>query len=676
VVRPPSRAVAVLLAVAVLVTFVGGGGLGGRADAAAASGAAIESASSGRPAAGSGDDLVRTLGLSLTPERPGDIRVEARFSIPDSVETVTASPPDSATVVATDGFDPAADDYEWDGRTEAPSLTYRLPVNLTTGERRATAQSEGRYTFADPGSWALVATPTLPIRYGAYGGLPDARERAVVDGEGVAGSDISYLGPYREHTRTVTGQRLWLVVPEAATMATPPAEILDGIGDAARGFPVGERDEEVLLVAAPTGRVDWLQPGIQRGDSDLWVQDDRELTSGAEGGVANSVWFHEYIHTRQDVAPSTATRWTTEATADYYAALFTIEGGHDEFERFRDFLAIGGRSAYDDIVLADRSTWRGTGANYWKGALALGAIDGKIRDETGGERTLADVLDRLHDRDRFGQPAFLDTVESVGGDDARAAAARYATTTATAPLWNESEHVRTFGLPRPLTASARAYRVEGPYRNRSFDGETLVVGETLSARVVVASDGRTPGALAYDIPLVVDDRHVTNATASVGPGDRTTVSLAHRFGTAGQHRVWTPGDERTVTVRRPATASATGVEVPDSVGADGTTTVTATVENGAERPGRVDIAVTVDGERAASRTVRLGAGERRQVAVEVAVEGAGGHTLAVNGIERQVTVPTPTPSPTPTGSGADGFGVSAAVVGMCAVLWLVAGRTR
>jgi len=56
---------------------------------------------------------------------------------------------------------------------------------------------------------------------------------------------------------------------------------------------------------------------VQSGSADLWVQ-DTEPTD-----IARNVWLHEYVHTQQSYEADREVEWFTEATATYYAALFT-----------------------------------------------------------------------------------------------------------------------------------------------------------------------------------------------------------------------------------------------------------------------------------------------------------------------------------------------------------------
>lgn len=569
------------------------------------------------------ETLDRTFGLSRLLDDPGVIRVQVRHDIPGSVVTLSTTVPENATVVGTEGFQQKADrEYEWTREDHTPSITYRFPVNRT-------AEGSG-FLFVDTGSWALVRRPRMPVTYSGAGERPAVVDTLAVDGTGAAGEDIAYLGEYRAHTQKRAGQRLRLVVPAAAALAERPQDVFDAVGQTA-GRNLGPRDEAVFVVAAPT-TVRWGATGLQRAEADLWVRDNERLNS------PDSVWLHEYIHTRQVYGTKTETRWTVEGMADYYAALGTLEQGHIDYERFRQHLRLGRQ--YEDVVLADPDTWVGTRANYHKGTLVMAAIDRRIRLATDRERTLADVLTRVnreHDGDAgLTQAKFLDAVEAVAGSDVRAYARQY-TETSTAPAtWNRSEHMAAFGNA-DLRHSFDGVAVAGPYRNATYDDPpTLVPGERLTVRVHVENAGTAPGE--YNVTLRAGGEVADTRSGTLDAGESTTLHYAVPVEAPDTVAIEVGDLRQTVEVRRPATPRVIDIAAPEEVAPGEPFRIDTTVANPAERPADGEVRISAGGERVTHRQVRLAPDQTAQVDATVTLEGSCKHAVAAGTREATVRV--------------------------------------
>ena len=123
-------------------------------------------------------------------------------------------------------------------------------------------------------------------------------------------------------------------------MREAPRSVLDSLADASNALRVGDRDDEVFVVAAPTSGVQWGVRGYQTGESDLWVRDVEPVDS------AENPWVHEYVHTRQDFALDPEMRWFREASASYYAALLTYEQGRVPYDGFSQRIGAGANSSY------------------------------------------------------------------------------------------------------------------------------------------------------------------------------------------------------------------------------------------------------------------------------------------------------------------------------------------
>ncbi len=50
------------------------------------------------------------------------------------------------------------------------------------------------------------------------------------------------------------------------------------MANASNALRVGDRDEQVFVVAAPSGAVEWGVEGYQIGDADMWVQSGKRWT--------------------------------------------------------------------------------------------------------------------------------------------------------------------------------------------------------------------------------------------------------------------------------------------------------------------------------------------------------------------------------------------------------------
>jgi len=627
-------------------------------------------------AASDADTLGAEARLHRLPDRPGTIEVELRYQTPDRLESLEVRPYDDPTLKSTDGFATGADGtLTWDERTDDPTATYTLAVNRTLDEAGPIAGS-GSYTFVGTGEWALVRQPRLSHSWSWSGGGEVRLDRVTtVDGPGAVGGQIAFLGEHETATREAHGQQFRLVVPDAAEMAERPDDVLDSLGGASDALRVGDRDEEVFLVAAPTGEVGWGVRGLQTGDADGWVRDAERLDE------AGNVWLHEYVHTRQDYETTAATKWVTEASATYYAALLALEQDRIEFEQFRQRLSAGRSSRHADAVLSAPSTWA-TGSNYDKGALAAGEIDRQLRHETDSGATLQAPFRRMNERgEQVDQSAFLSMVGDAGGEASRSVARRYTETNDAPALWSVDEHVAAFGrLPArigyelPGVDSPDAIRVDGEYRQRAVGGERpieIVVGERLSLDATVRNDGGTAGE--YDAAFRVDGAVVDRRTGTLDAEESLALTFDRTFEVPGEYELSVGGATLPVTVREPAAASVVDVSLDEErVRTGENVTLTATVRNDAEYPGRATVTVNANGERRAERTVALDADAERTIEIPLAFDRSGTYRLSVDdGRERTEATVRVTESSSIGGWAAGSVLVDALTV--AAILALLAG---
>lgn len=584
---------------------------------------------------------------SLTPDRPGEIGVAAEFTVPEDVTSLTAEVPEGAEVTGTDGFSRSAPrQYEWTRTTPSPSLTYRLPANETVTRGREGSETSG-FLYVDTGEWALVKAPRLGVVYSGTGSRQPVRTDQSVDGPGVAGDGLLFLGPVETTTREAAGQRIRLAVPEAADLRESRTDILDSLADAARTTTVGPADDEVLAIAAPTDGVRYGSTGLQRGPSTFWVRDVQRLDS------PENVWVHEYLHTRQEYRPTAATRWTYEGMADYYAATRALRTGRTNYSVFRRHLRIGTRDRYADVTLAEPDTWRGTSANYWKGALAFAAIDRRIRVESDGSATLQDAIRRAQDRTgrgRLNQSTLLGSIEAVGGPDSRDVARRFTETNATPETWNRSAYARAFGGLATIDYRFDGVRVEGPYRSASVDRPpVLVPGERLVVDAVAANTGDADGEFA--VTLRLDDRAVGTRSGRLAAGAETDLRWRIPFETTGERTLRLAEAGRAVTVRPPATPRVTDLQVPERASVGESVAIRAVVTNAAERPANGTVVLTADGRTLTERRVRLAPGESVTLDASPSFDAPGEYTVAAGDRSATLRVRDPTATTTAANGG-------------------------
>ena len=495
---------------------------------------------------GSDDEIELTTTLDRTPEQVGEITATSSVRIPDRVTELTLRIPEEATVVEADGFSENADgNYAWDERTDDPSVTFRVSADRRVDSDGPLAE-EGELLFTETDEWALIATPSVGTswRYSG-GGEMTVDRRTEIDGPGVVGERMAFLGEYDEHTHTAHKQRFRLIVPHAAELDESPETIFDSLGHASDRLRVGERDEEVFMVAAPTAGVDWAVSGLQGGSSDLWVGDDERVDT------PTNVWVHEYVHARQNYETTDETEWFTEASATYYASLLTLEEGRISVEEFQRYLADGENDPQSGAVLSDPASWENN-ADYRKGALVSGEIDRQIRVTTEGESSFDDVFRSLNSHDgELAAADFEGYVAAAANSEVASEARRYTTTADTPEMWDSSEHEAAFGQsPARFTFSLAD---DDPLTVTDSDGSTAVsrenltisVGQTVTVNMTVTNIGGTVGN--YELPFAVANESTTE-TGRLAPEETATHEFTHTFDETGSYTIAAGDDRVDVTV--------------------------------------------------------------------------------------------------------------------------------
>ena len=525
----------------------------------------VSSSTASSTALSASDDQIRmTTTLDRTPERTGEITATVSFQLSSRVTELTARLPEGATVTSTNGFSRETErEYAWDERTDGPTVTYRIEADRLVDADGPLAE-DGRYLFADTDDWALVRIPSTGASWTRTGSESDdlafIRETAI-DGPGAAGDRMAFLGDHRIETHTAHGQTFRLVVPDAADVATPVAEIFDSLSHASNALRVGSRDEEVFIVAAPTDNVDWAVRGLQTGQSDMWVQDTEPLDTPL------NVWVHEYVHTRQAFEPTAETEWFIEGGATYYAALLTLEQNRIEFEAFQQFLRRGESEPQSTAVLSEPDSWQAD-ADYEKGALVAGELDRQIRLTTDSRSSLEAVFRSLNQHDgELSGAAFDRYITQAATTEVGGTATRYTTTDATPRMWSSDQHATAFGQA-PARFSFELADDE-PLIVTAPNGSTraietvsrLSVGDSLTVRLTARNIGDTVGS--YQLPFAVGNETSTQR-GQLTAGETRTHEFTHTFDEPGIYTI-AAGDERIELTVEPASTESqppVDVEVP------------------------------------------------------------------------------------------------------------------
>lgn len=612
--------------------------------------------------------LHRTTTLEHRPDDPGEFGAEITFEVPDAVVDLEVDVLESgAAVESTDGFEPTGDgSYEWTGETDAPSLEVTVPTDRAgdDGHQRTDAShgTDG-YTFVDTGEWGIVRVPQVSLAWHETESVA-LEETATVDGPGATGGDIAVFGEVTEHERETDGERIRLVVPEAADLDETPGDVLETLAVASDALEVGERPDELFVVAAPTD-AEWGPRGLQYGEGDAWVRADAPLAE------PSNVWIHEYVHARQGFAGDTTseTAWLVEAQAEYYAALIALEKGLIDFAEFERFLERGEREPYADDVLAEPASWDDE-TDYVKGPLVYGELDRQLRLATDGDRTLEVVFRELNaEKGTVTETEFLEALNDVGGADVRESAERYTQTKAVPSAWDRASHEAAFDqsvtavdygfAPEPLAVA------DEPWEQWERDGEPVTavpVGEPVSVPVTAENVGDRDGS--YDATLRVDGEVVDAAGGKLEAGDRTTDSLEWTPAERGSHELRVGSETMTVFVRDEASVTVTDLAVdPADVDPGEPTTVTATVEPAGDGPGAAVLEVYTPDGLAAEQPVVVR--ETATLEHELTFDEDGYYEVAVGDRTETVSVGALPPAQLEE---VPGFGAVAAIVAIVGAL--------
>ncbi|MFB6199091.1 MAG: hypothetical protein ABEI52_12640, partial [Halobacteriaceae archaeon] len=367
---------------------------------------------------------VQRVSFHLMPNTAGSIRVEVTYELTADVSSLFASIPRDATLRSKTGFSYRGEEvYElkWDETTSSPSFT------IVVGNESGTYG----LNYVDTGSWAFTGTRVYSAYYStsadAYQYTWQAGDKMVAKAKigsgltGYAGTKLAYIGDHDRISVSGREQQFRVVVPRVAS----PDQLNEGLSALARSsrmLRVGNRDPIVNVFLAPKPV---REGGVTLGESgdqqDYWVGPDSTSPYSLE-----NVLVHEYVHTRQSLSLGDRMAWFTEASAEYYAALFSYQQGYSGFSAFHsDVMGVENL----DAVLSRPSSWSTTLVPYSKGYRVLAALDARIRQASGGDRSLQYVFRQMNAHEgEISLADFKRIVEDVAGKSLDSWIERYVTT--------------------------------------------------------------------------------------------------------------------------------------------------------------------------------------------------------------------------------------------------------
>lgn len=399
-----------------------------------AAGVAVGGAAATHGEEGDGKQLVEIQTFTAENTPTGKVEVELRYHIGRDIEGLEVFlPGDTVTdVVETDGFSETAEPnvYEWDERTQQPSLRVVAEVNESVSLR-------GELDAVSTANWTLTSRLQTGFSWLAENPEEVTWDRELrTGGSGVASDAMVYLGEYDRYTFGSSDERFQLVVSAATEREIAVNETRAALVTSSDQLSVGEKSEQVTVYVVPNP----MRSGGRAIESDIWVHEKTVAP-------VRPTLFHEYVHTRQENSLDASARWTAEAEGEYYGYLLALQQGKIGYVEFHDrFEGADDRSEYSSVVLAEPDTWNNSTADYDYGGLVIARWDAQIRNASGGTGSYEDVL---RAKNTHGGTVTLSDVErfatDAAGTDPNTPFTRYAR--------SEPETVDV-PSPRELTAPA------------------------------------------------------------------------------------------------------------------------------------------------------------------------------------------------------------------------------
>lgn len=406
--------------------------------------------------------------------------------------------------------------------------------------------------FAVTDDWGLVAPLFDGDGYYKYDESPvDIQTKRVVsaEGPGTAGSEIVYVGEYDDYETSVNDESLRLVVPAHVTVDGPAllARAARASERLAMGGSVTEKPVSLpqFVYNNPEVTIFVVSDPIEKSgltnNTDCLVHED-----ATDPGWMTLI--HEYVHTQQLYLATSTLKWTIEASADYFCGRFNWLDGSITYENFRA-ITLEHSESYTDVALADERTWKGTLADYKKGASVLAALDAKIQTATGNREKLGTVFERLNAVDEGGLTGrrFQEITENVAETDLTQFFESYVRGEETPPVPTADELTRLtadftvnpadFNVETELTLDAS---VSTPEPDDDIDRYDWVLGdETTQTGQTVSHTYDKPGE--YDVILDV------KSGEKIGRHTESIIILAVEIGLEEPTHGFKVGDELSMT---------------------------------------------------------------------------------------------------------------------------------
>lgn len=431
--------------------------------------------------------------LNVTAARVDTTTVEytIRFDFHDDAADVSFRPADTAELVSAEGLESSLPGY---ARVDGAE-TGRLVLRSNATDRSFAVGTEAYLTtvaLRGELSWTTAEGDSRRSMQLDAAPSADADWTASVAGPGeMALGGYVHFGPHERLVRHVDGRQFTMIVPPDVGAQFDPAAKMAYLTSMARAFDVGGPSGPLVVFAVSEDR------GPDRVVRSIPSSGRAYLSSFY---VVESVWndtvAHEYVHTRQSYLENTTprTRWLVEGGATYYERLYDWKVGDRSLTR-EVVPSFNHAGETGDAVLSAQFQWETAAVPYRKGSAVVAYLDQRIRAETDGERTFADVLRRLNERGGVqSNEKFAAIVADVAGNESLAEVTlRYVTTDAhpadahdVVVIPADQRPPRATVVPPSTPTAADATATEQPTASDSGQTPGLGVGTGLAALAVLA----------------------------------------------------------------------------------------------------------------------------------------------------------------------------------------------
>lgn len=335
--------------------------------------------------------------MDRTPSEPGAVDVTIEYDVPSSVDeldtTVSLLQYDAVTVRSTENFESeAGGTFAWSGDSETASITLRMRVSEDV-------RREGSFGV-ERDDWAFSYLPTPYTSWHYVGEQPELETTTTVAGTGYAGTYYALDGATSVQTPSVDGVSLSIVTAPGGNPEYDYDEAIAAYRVANRELVGGNYlNESGIFVLPDDATHDRSALGTTWGES-FWILDEHSSLD-----TVDNTFLHETVHTRLKFYGEDSSEWLTEAIAEYYGRVLTMNTNHASWSQFETALEVDD-ARIRSSTLAKSKTWSSAYVPYEKGALVLAALDAQIRERTGGVKTLQDVIAyRFSDDDPYGDLA-------------------------------------------------------------------------------------------------------------------------------------------------------------------------------------------------------------------------------------------------------------------------------